>query len=392
TAHQRPGRFLLSVAQRQYARRGHAPLREKARGPDSPLRQVRGRSRGRRARGVDLQARHLLGRVSRREHGGHAPRPPGAGPRAFTGRPLPRLGFPAPLALTACAAGPPPGDPSAPEVRAAALAKRAEDDVAEGRLRDGLDGYREAARLAPGEDKYQSRTAELRAAFVTSLQAEAEAALARRDLASARRSALALVEVDPDSPAGYHVLASAAEAEGRLEDAWAAAQTAHARAPADVELAEALASLAMKTSRFAEAQALYGGLAKSNRAMRARQAAARLEFRVQNLPDMARKAAAAPRITRAQLSTLLVTLVPEVASARVPPGQLRRLAALLRGRDDACFAAPAALATCGILPDTASRQVSGREAFAAIDLTLRLARQRRGLVGLTELFPKVPLF
>jgi tetratricopeptide (TPR) repeat protein len=339
----------------------------------------------------------------------------------LTGRPLPGFVLAAAVALTACSAGPPPVDPSSPEVRAAALAKGAEDDVAEGRLRDGLDGYREAARLVPGEDKYQSRAAELRAAFVTSLQAEAEAALARGDLASARRSALALVEVDPDSPAGYHVLASAAEAEGRLEDAWAAAQTAHARAPADAALAEALASLAMKTSRFAEAEALYGGLAKSSRAMRERQAAARLEFRVQNLPDMARKAAAAPRITRAQLSTLLVTLVPEVASARVPPGadvaidaldrpergalvkaialgffsvskethlvgadapvlrsempgQLRRLAALLRGRDDACFVAPAALATCGILPDTASRQVSGREAFAAIDLTLRLAR------------------
>ena len=55
---------------------------------------------------------------------------------------------------------------------------------------------------------------------MTTLRAEAEAALARGDLAAARRAALALVEVAPESPAGYHVLASAAEAEGKLEDAW----------------------------------------------------------------------------------------------------------------------------------------------------------------------------
>ena len=149
--------------------------------------------------------------------------------------------------------------------------------------------------------------------------------------------------------------------------------------------------------------------------------AARLEFQVQNLPPMARKAVAAPRVTRAQLATLLVTLVPEVATARVPPGadvatdildrpernavvkaialgffpvsrethhvgadvpvlrsempgHLRRIAALRGDPEDDCLAAPASLATCGILPETASRQVSGREAFAAIDATLRLAR------------------
>ncbi|HEX5856249.1 MAG TPA: hypothetical protein VFZ57_11570, partial [Thermoanaerobaculia bacterium] len=158
-----------------------------------------------------------------------------------------------------------------------------------------------------------------------------------------------------------------------------------------------------------------------NPAMVEWQTAARLEFQVQNLPDAARKAATAPRITRPHLAALLVTLVPEVASARVPPGadvatdvldraesgalvkaialgffsvskethlvgadvpvsrsempgHLRRLSGLLSRRDDACFAAPAALATCGILPEATSRQVSGREAFAAIEATLRLAR------------------
>ena len=324
-------------------------------------------------------------------------------------------------AITACSPAPRPVDPSSPEVRAAALATRAEGEAAEGRLRDALDGYREAARLMPEDERYRDRVAQLRAEFVASLRDEAESALQRGNLPSARRAALALVEADPDSPAGYHVLASAAETEGKLEDAFAAARTAHDRAPADTALTEALAALAMKTARFAEAEALYGDLARSDPAMAEMQEAARLEFQIQNLPPNARKAVAAPRVTRAQLATLLVTLVPEVATARVPPGaevatdildrpernalvkaialgffsvsrethhvgadvpvsrsempgHLRRVAALRGGSEDDCLAAPAALATCGILPETASRQVTGREAFVAIDATLRLAR------------------
>ncbi len=298
---------------------------------------------------------------------------------------------------------------------------RAEDDAAEGRLRDAYDGYREAARLEPEEDRYTSRARELKAALVTAIRADAESALRLGDIASARREALALVEAAPDSPAGYDVLASAAEAEGKLEDAWVARQKARALSPSDAVLAEALAALAVRTSRFAEAEALYRELATGDPAMEEKRAAARLEFQVQNLPDMARKAAAVPRITRAQFAALLVALVPEVATARVQPGtdvatdaldrpeggalvkaialgffsvskethlvgaevpvlrnempgHLRRLAGLLNRRDDSCLVAPAALAACGILPETASRQVSGREAVAAVDATLRLVR------------------
>jgi hypothetical protein len=155
--------------------------------------------------------------------------------------------------------------------------------------------------------------------------------------------------------------------------------------------------------------------------MEERRAAARLEFEVENLPAAARSGAVAPRITRAQFAALLAALVPEVAAARVPPGadvatdavdrpelsalvkaialgffsvsrethlvgadapvlraempgHLRRLAGLLNRRDHACFATLAALSTCGILPETTSRHVSGGEAFAAIEATLRLAR------------------
>ncbi len=328
---------------------------------------------------------------------------------------------PAAVFLTACSPQPRPVDPSSPEARAAALATRAEGDAAQGRLRDALDGYRRGGTpRAGGRSLPGSRRPAARGVRDLAPRRGGDGARAG-DLPSARRAAVALVEVEPDSPAGYHVLASAAEAEGKLEDAWAAAVTAHERAPADAELTEALAALAIKTARFAEAEALYGELAKSDPAMAEKQAAARLEFQVQNLPPLARKAVATPRVTRAQLAALLVTLVPEVASVRVPPGadvatdildrpernalvrsialgffsvsrethlvgadvpvsrsemlgHLRRVAALRGNPDDECLVAPAALAGCGILRETASRQVSGREAFAAIDATLRLAR------------------
>ncbi len=340
---------------------------------------------------------------------------------------LRRLGLPGSLVfaglglLAGCAQAPPPVDPSSPRARASALAARAEEAAAASRPRDALEAYREAARLVPDDPRYAERVIELRGAYVDALRAEAESSLERQDLAAARRAALVLVDVAPESPAGYHVLASAAEAEGKLEDAWAAAQTAHARAPEDPGLTESLAALAVRTSRFAEAEALYGALAKDDPSLLEKQAAARLEFQLQNLPAPARRAVAAARITRAQFSVLLYTLVPEVASAHVRPGgevaidvldrsersalvkaialgfftvarsthlvgadapvsrsempgHLRRLATLIGIGDETCFAAPASLATCGILPETASRQVSGREAFAAIDTTVGLSR------------------
>jgi hypothetical protein len=325
------------------------------------------------------------------------------------------------LALAACTSSPPPVDASSPRARAAAAAARAEGDAADGRLRDALDGYQEAVRLAPDDERYGMRAREIRAVFVDSIRGEAESALGKRDFPAARRAALALLEVESGSPAGYHVLAAAAESEGKLEDAWTAAQKARAESPSDPVMTEALARLAMKTSRFAEAESLYASLAESDPSMREAESAARLEFQIQNLPPIAQKAAASPRLTRAQLASLLAAVVPEVGGARVPPGaevatdaldrpelaalvrvialgfmqvsrethrvgadtavtraemaaHLRRLGALLKVQDDGCLASPAALATCGILPDSTTRQLSGREAFAAIDATLWLAR------------------
>jgi hypothetical protein len=323
-------------------------------------------------------------------------------------------------ATAGCATAPPSReDPSL--ARARMLASRADEDAAVGRLREALDAYHEAARLAPGEARYAEREKEVRADLVARRTREATDALARKDVAAARRAAVSILELDPGAADGYRSLTKAAEAEGVLEDAWTAARRAHEIDPADAAWTDTLAGLAVRTGRWAEAQALYEELARTDSAFCEKAAAARLEFRIQNLPDVARRAALSPRLTRAQLAALLVELAPEVRDARIPLGaevavdvvdrperaalvrtialgffsvsrdthlaypdaavargemssHLRRLAALAGG-DLECGAggAAASLSECGILPD-GPRQLTGREAAAAIDAALRIAR------------------
>ncbi len=319
------------------------------------------------------------------------------------------------LLAAGCATAPPREDPSVAEARAAA--SRGEKAVSDGRLRDAFDAYRDAVRLAPAESRYAARLDEVRGALVAKRAAEADEALKNRDPVAARRAAVSILEVDPNAAAGYRALARAAEADGALEDAWAAGKRAHEIDPSDAAMTESLAVLASKTGRWAEAASLYGGLAEKDPAFAEKAAAARVEFRVQNLPATARRAALSPRITRAQLAALLVELSPDVRDARVPPGadvavdvvdrperaalvraiglgffpvsrdthvvgadtavsrvemasHLRRLAAL-SGAELPCTGA--SLAECGILGD-GPRQVSGREAVAAIEAVLRSAR------------------
>ncbi|HEY3349757.1 MAG TPA: hypothetical protein VGM13_08290 [Thermoanaerobaculia bacterium] len=318
-------------------------------------------------------------------------------------------------AAAGCTTAPPPKkDPAV--VRGGEAASRAAAAEAEGRLREALDDTREAVRLVPTNALYVAREKEVREAFVAKRSHEADEALKAKDTAAARRAAVSILEVDPNAAAGYRALAKAAEAEGALEDAWSAARRAHEIDPADPALAESLAALATKTGRWAEAEALYEELGRTDPAFREKAAAARFEFRVQNLPAPARRAALSPRLTRAQLASLLVELSPEVREARIPPGadvavdvvdrpergalvrtiglgffpvsrdthlvgadsavtrsemasHLKRLATLAGGE----LACPASLAECGILPE-GSRQLSGREAVAAIEAALKMAR------------------
>jgi len=304
--------------------------------------------------------------------------------------------------------------------RARTLAAKADADEAVGHLRDALDGYREAATLVPADERFAARAKEIEGALVARRTGEVEAALKAKDVPAARRAAVSILEVDPQEAAGYRALAHVAEAEGALEDAWSAGRRAHEIDPADAALTEFLASLATQTGRWAEAEALYESLARTDPAFAQKAAAARVEFRVQNLPTVARRAALSPRLTRTQLAVLLVELSPEVRDARVPAGadvavdvvdrperaalvrtiglgffpvsrethlvgadvpvsraeiatHLRRLAALAGG-DLACAAGGAnPLAECGILPE-GSRQLSGRDAVAAIEATLRMSR------------------
>lgn len=292
-------------------------------------------------------------------------------------------------------------------------------DAAEGRDREALKGYRKLENALPDDPRFDNRLAAIRKTLVAKTSVEAEAALAAKDLQAARRAALALVEIDSSSPAGYRFLARSAEAEGRLEDAFTAAAKAHTLDPADDAWTEVTAGLAMKTARYAEAVAFYGDLAKRRPEAEASLEEARFQFQVQNLPEAARRAALSPRVTRAQMAVLAWWLVPEVRDARVPAapevavdavdraesqalvraialrffsvsrethrvgadlpvsrteaaGIFRRVAVLSSGGSPLpeCLAeerpSSASLEKCGILPSTTARTLSGREAVRGL--------------------------
>ncbi len=300
-------------------------------------------------------------------------------------------------------------------------------DAAEKRWREALDSYRALLLLLPGDPRILEREAAALRSLIDQGSADAEAALAARDLSHARREALALVELDPDSPRGYRLLARVAEAEGSLEDAWTAASKAHSLDPADDGWTRETASLAMKTGRFSEAVALYTNLVQHDPGAAALLDEARFEFQVQNLPDVARRAALSPRVTRAQVAALAWWLVPEVREARVPAAPevavdavdrpesqalvraialglfrvapathrvgadqtvsrteaadlLRRVALLVAGGRPLpdCLSrerpTPAALDKCGILRATTSRTVSGREMVRGLEAAARAGR------------------
>ena len=292
-------------------------------------------------------------------------------------------------------------------------------DAAEGWDREALEGYRKLESTLPDDPRLDNRLAAVRRTLVSKTSAEAETALSAKDLRAARRAALALIDLDPSSAAGYRFLARSAEAEGQLEDAFTAAAKAHALDPADDAWTEVTAGLAMKSARYAEAVDLYGDLAKRRPEVEDSLEEARLQFQVQNLPEGARRAALSPRVTRAQMAVLAWWLVPEVRDARVPAapdvavdavdraesqalvraialrffsvsrethrvgadqpvsrteaaGIFRQVAVLSSGGSPLpeCFAEePASAATlekCGILPATAARTLSGREAVRGL--------------------------
>ena len=311
---------------------------------------------------------------------------------------------------------------------AAAVEAEADVAAAQGRSADALERYRALLRLLPSDRRAKARVESLRAGLAEGKRAEAEGALVRGDVDAARRAALGLLQLEPDSPAGLVLLSRAAAAGGNGEDAWTWAKEARRRAPGDRAVAAFAGDAAARAGRWADAASLYEELAAADPSFVPKAEEARLEFRVQNLPEAARHAAESARLTRAQLASLLWWAVPEFREALVPPGVeiavdvvdrpdraalvraiglgflpvssethrvgadvavaraemgpvLRRVAILAgRGRTPrGCLAPeavpPAALAECGILQDTPSRQVSGREALKALEKAARLGRE-----------------
>lgn len=310
----------------------------------------------------------------------------------------------------------------------AAVEADADLAASEGRAAEALEDYRTLARLAPKDQRAHGRVETLRAKIAAERRLEAETALGAGDLDAARRAAHSLLQLEPSSPAGLVLLSRAAAAGGRPEDAWTWAKEARKRAPSDPVVAAFAADAAAKSGRWADAASLYEGLAATDPSFVPIAEETRVEFRVQNLPEAAHNAAESARLTRAQLASLLWGAIPEFRDALVPPGAeiavdvvdrsdrgalakaiglgffavspethrvgadwalsrvelaaaLRRVALLAgRGRPPKGCLAPdppplALLSDCGILTDTPSRNVTGREALRALEKAARLGRE-----------------
>lgn len=310
----------------------------------------------------------------------------------------------------------------------AAVEARADLAALEGRVAEAFELYQRLRAILPADRRTLARVETLRGEVAAARRREAETALLSGDLDGARKAANGLLQLEPASPSGPVLLSRAASAAGRPEDAWTWAQEARKRAPSDASVAAFAAGVAARAGRWASAADLYEELAAADPSFVPKAEEARLEFKIQNLPDEARRAALSPRVTRAQLSSLLWWTIPEVRDASVPPGVgiavdvvdrpdrvalvraiglgffgvspethqvgaevplarremgvLLRRVAFLSGRGRApvgCLAAeaplPASLAECGILHDTQSRDVTGREALRALEKAARLGRE-----------------
>jgi tetratricopeptide (TPR) repeat protein len=310
----------------------------------------------------------------------------------------------------------------------AAVETEADLAAEEGRASDALERYRVVLRLIPTDRRALARVQALRVEVASSKQREAEAALLSGDLDAARRSAHAYLQLDHSSATGYLLLSRAAAAGGRNDDAWTWAKEARNHAPSDPAVRAFAAEAGARAGRWADAASLWEGLAEADPAYRAKADDARLEFKIQNLPEGARRAAESARLTRAQLASLLWWTLPEVRDALVPPGveiavdvvdrpdrvaivkaiglgflsvhaethrvradtpisrdelaaALRRVAVLAgRGRPPRGCLTPdppsvKSLSECGILSQTPPRIVTGREALRALEKAARLGRE-----------------
>ncbi|HYN40479.1 MAG TPA: tetratricopeptide repeat protein, partial [Thermoanaerobaculia bacterium] len=134
----------------------------------------------------------------------------------------------------------------------------------EGHAADALERYRSLARLAPKDQRARERVETLRVQVAAERRLEAEAALGSGDLDTARRAAHSLLQLEPASPGGLVLLARAAAAGGRNDDAWTWAKEARKRAPSDPAVAAFAAEAAAKAGRWADAASLYEGLASTD--------------------------------------------------------------------------------------------------------------------------------
>jgi len=195
----------------------------------------------------------------------------------------------------------------------------------EARARSGnalgaLNLYRRAAARAPGRAGLGKRAEELRIAASDSLVDSARAAAGRESWEEARSDVTRALEIAPESPAVHAVAGDIDAASGEKEKALRRYREAIDLGAHDPEVRAKAGDLALELDDPEAAVSLFDGLAKEDPRFEPRAEEARLAFRVANWPAPERRAARAPKLTRASAATLAWWMYPEIREARVANG------------------------------------------------------------------------
>jgi tetratricopeptide (TPR) repeat protein len=206
------------------------------------------------------------------------------------------------------------------EATVALLVACGEARAREGDAVEGYGLYRRALARTSDRPGLAERAEQLRLAARDALSARARETTEEGLWDEARADIARALEFAPESA---ELLTQAGDIELEAGDSKIAFQRyreALVLDPKNSTLREKMGDLASQMGALDVAATLFDDLAREDPRFTSRAEEARLEFRVANWPDLERRAARSPRLTRAGAATLVWWMYPEVREAKVATG------------------------------------------------------------------------
>ena len=185
-----------------------------------------------------------------------------------------------------------------------------------GQIFEAHELYARAASRVGGRSEIRKRADELKSQAIETLAKSASAGARDRNYSDARSRAERAIELAPGD-AALHALAGEIELEdGQTDRAFERFREAYRLDPKNVPVQEKLAELARDRDPSL-AVSILDALARRDSRYADRAAEARLAFRISNWPQPEREAARAERLSRAAAASLIWWMFPEIREAKV---------------------------------------------------------------------------